>query len=86
MKAIEIESAVFELEQVRIVIRCPAGAHLGDYNYERRAAGNSSVSEWLQQRIIPLLNGNEVTVINGHGEIPHGRTRMERLRQTYAEA
>lgn len=86
MRAVEIEEAVFALEEVRIVIRCNPRADLGDYQYTRRAAGNSSVTEWLEQRIVPIVDGHQVVVINGQGEIPHGRTRMERLRSTYTEA
>lgn len=85
MRVIELEAAVFDLEEVRIVIRASARTEVGNFEYARKAANNSSITEWLQQRIVPLLNGYEVTVINGHGEIPHGRTRMERLRETYAE-
>ena len=84
MKAWEIEKAVMDLEEVRIVIRAGQNASLGDYEYGRKAAGTASVSEWLQQRIFPILNGSEVTVIDGTGAVPHGRTRMDTLRDTYA--
>lgn len=83
MKATEIENMVFELEEVRIVIRATWNQELGDFKYDRKAANTTSVSEWLDQRIRPLLNGHDVVVINGSGELPHGRTRMDRLRQSY---
>lgn len=84
MKPRDIEDAVFELEQVRIVIRAGSREDLEDFNFQRKAAGNSSITEWLETRILPIVNGNEVVVINGRGEIPHGRTRMQNLRDSYA--
>jgi hypothetical protein len=83
MKPTEIEQAVFDLEEVRIVIRAPLKEDLGDFDYDRKAAGNTSISDWLEQRIKPLINGHSVVVIDGTGALPHGRTRMEKLRETY---
>jgi hypothetical protein len=79
----EIEQAVFDLEEVRIVIRAPATERLGDYPFARKAASNTSVTEWLQQRVMPILGDNAVVVIDGSGRIPHGRTKMETLRASY---
>jgi hypothetical protein len=79
----QIEQAVFELEEVRIVIRAPINEELDDFQYDRKAAGNSSITDWLEQRIRPLVHGHAVVVIDGTGVSPHGRTKMERLRQTY---
>jgi hypothetical protein len=83
MTALEIEQAVFNLEEIRIVIRASAGTPMDDFKYVRAAAGTSSISEWLQQRILPLTNDNEVVVIDGNGTIPHGRTKMSTLRGSY---
>ena len=83
MTAAEIEQAVYDLEEVRIVIRAPARAPMGDYTNVRAAPGTASVAEWLAQRILPLTGGNEVLVIDGNGAIPHGRTRMATLRASY---
>lgn len=67
-----------------MVIRASAGAQLGNYQYSRKAAGNTSVNEWLQQRVIPVVAGHEVAVIDGTGRFPHGRTNMETLRASYS--
>jgi hypothetical protein len=83
MTAFEIEQAVYALEEVRIVIRASWRTALGDYNYLRAAAGSTSISEWLQQRIYPLTGNSEVVVIDGSGAIPHGRTKMTNLRASY---
>ncbi|AEO48680.1 hypothetical protein [Rhodospirillum rubrum] len=79
----EIEQMVFELEEVRIVIRASVNAELGDYEYSRKAAGSASITEWLQQRIYPIIEGYDVVVTDGTGAIPHGRTKMETLRSSY---
>jgi hypothetical protein len=83
MRPAELEQAVFELEEVRIVVRATASADLGDYSYERKAAGSASISEWLEQRVKPCTDGFPVVVIDGSGALPHGRTKMSRLRASY---
>jgi hypothetical protein len=84
MRPADLEQAVFELEEVRIVVRAPLNAELGDFKYDRKAAGNTSITDWLEQRIKPLLNGHPVAVVGGTGAYPHGRTRMDTLRDSYA--
>ncbi len=85
MNVWSFEQAVLEREQVRIVVRAPWRTEIGDFEYERAAAGTTSVTDWLAQRILPLTNGHEVVVIKGNGDIAHGRTRMDTLRNTYPE-
>ncbi len=79
----DIEQAVFELEEVRIVIRAAPNTVLDDYNFVRKAADNSSLNEWLEQRIRPIIRGNSVVVVDGSGNVPHGRTKMATLRASY---
>jgi hypothetical protein len=83
MTPTEIEQAVFELEEVRIVIRAPIKARLGDFLYARQAANNASISEWLNQRIKPLVPDHTVVVVDGTGTLPNSRTSMATLRQSY---
>lgn len=83
MTVSDLEQVVLELEQVRIVVRASARSLVDDYNYLRMAAGNARVSEWLAQRILPLMQGSEVVVLDGTGRTAHGRTLMSTLRQTY---
>lgn len=80
----EIEQAVFDLEQVRIAIQAPTKTPMGDFDFKRKAAGTASITEWLQQRISPLVGEFGVTVVDGTGAIPHGRTKMETLRDSYS--
>ncbi|MBY6345092.1 hypothetical protein E5C31_03845 [Providencia rettgeri] len=80
----DFEQAVFELEEIRIVVRGSLRAKVDAYEYERKAAGNTSVNDWLDSRIRPLIGEIEVSVINGNGGIPHGRTNLENVRSGYA--
>jgi hypothetical protein len=80
----EIEQAVFDLEEVRIVIRAPKREALNDFDYDRKAAGNTSITDWLDQRIRPLVGDHQVVVVDGTGALPHGRTKMDKLRASYA--
>lgn len=78
-----LEEKIFELEEVVVTIRAPSGQLVDDYEYERKAAGTSSVTDWLDGRVKPLLGGHEVVVINGDYATPHGRTKMSTLRDSY---
>lgn len=84
----ELEERILELEEVVIRVRAPHHTLVNDYagkdgTYERKAAGTTSVSDWLEQRIKPSLNGLECSVINGDYATPHGRTKLSTLRDSY---
>ena len=84
MTPVEIEDAVFSLEEIRIIISARMREPLGDYTYERKAAGSTTISEWLEQRIFPITGNHGVVVVDGTGSVPHGRTKLENLRASYA--
>jgi hypothetical protein len=79
----EFEAKVQEKEEVVIKIRAPRGTLVDDYSYERKAAGNNSITEWIENRIKPCLDGLEVEVVDGDYSKPHGRTKMDTLRSGY---
>lgn len=79
----ELEAKVFALEEVVLVIRAPASALVNDYPYERKAAGTTSVSDYVEGRLKPCLGNNEYTIINGDHVSPHGRTKLSTLRDSY---
>jgi hypothetical protein len=79
----ELEDEVFSKDEIRIVVRAGRNTNVGDYNYERKAADNTSLSDWLDQRIQPLVEDYHVTVIDGYGAVAHGRTRLGVVRETY---
>ena len=80
-----LEERVFDLEQVVIKIRAPLDAEVDDYGYERKAASSTSLTDWLDSRIKPLVRGNEVAIIGGNYTTPHGRTKLGTLRESYAK-
>lgn len=80
----ELEAKILEIEEVVVVIRAAADTEVGEYRYERKAAGSTSVSDWGDQRLKPLLNGLDFMIVNGSYTHPHGRTKMETLRNGYS--
>lgn len=84
MNVLELEAIVFELEQVRIVIRAPARVTVKDFIYKRQARGTTKVMDWISARIKPLLESHwDIVVVNGNGQLIHWRTTMETLRSSY---
>ena len=83
MRIDEFERTVFEIERIVIRIRAPVAEEIGDHDYQRRANDDTSVTGWLSTRIIPKLNGHQVSIIDGHFNQPHGRTRLDTLRASY---
>lgn len=83
MRVDEFEQAVLEIEEIVIRIRARPDAEVGNYDYRRRASAETSVTEWLNTRIIPNLNGRHVSIVSGHFNQPHGRTKLRTLRDSY---
>lgn len=82
--ASELERKIYELEEVRIVIRSSKETRFDDYNFTRKAATNTSISDWLNTRVRPLTGEDvQVDVIDGTGNNPHGRTNIENVRNSY---
>lgn len=79
----EFEDKVWTLEGVRIIIRAPQSDMVNDYIYARKYISSSSVTDWINGRIKPLLNGKDFYIVDGSGTRPHGRTNMENLRNSY---
>ncbi len=85
MSVLELEQIILDLEEIRIVIRAPLNSDLGEYNYTRKAAGTASIAEWLEQRVLPIVGGYPVAVVDGQGVSPNRRTRMSTIRETYVQ-
>ncbi|WP_102400951.1 hypothetical protein [Haloimpatiens massiliensis] len=84
--ASELERKIYELEEVRVVIRVDKNQEFKDYDYSRKTATNTSISEWLNTRVKPLLGTDvQVDVIDGTGNNPHGRTKIENVRNSYVK-
>lgn len=85
MKARAFEKAVWEIERIRIVIHAPNGTDFDDYDYKNGAAKNLSVKDLGKNRITPRLNGATHAVIQGNGEIAHGKASTQTVRNSYSE-
>jgi hypothetical protein len=77
------EQSVFDNDEIRIVVRAPLNIQLKPYKFVRKATDSTSLSEWLEQRIKPLIEGYDVVVVDGTGIMPHGRTKVEKVRNSY---
>lgn len=79
----EFEAKVLTREEIVVVIRAPASTLVDDYEYERKAAGNTSVTDYIEVRLKPCLGEHEFTIVNGDYTNPHGRTKLSTLRESY---
>jgi hypothetical protein len=86
ISATDLERQIYEKEEVRVVIRAHEDTEFIAYPYDRKAATTTSATDWYNTRLKPLL-GNDVdaVIIDGHGNIPHGRTKMDTIRNSYVE-
>jgi len=51
------------------------------YDYKRAASATMTVSQWSRQRMPDEVG---VEVFNAEGEVVHGRTQLNTVRQSYA--
>lgn len=79
----EFEAKVLEREEIVVVVRANSSALVDDYDYERKAAGSTSVTDYVDGRLKPCVGGLEFTIINGDHTSPHGRTKLSTLRDSY---
>jgi len=84
ISVLELENKVYELDEIRIVIRCNKNEKVKDFKYNRKCDKDVNISDYIINRIKPLLSNNiDVTVIDGNGCIPHTRTKIETIRNSY---
>lgn len=79
----EFEAKILEKEEIVLVVRAPADTFVNDYNYERKAAGNTSVKDFGEGRIKESIGDLEFSIVNGNHTAPHGRTKLSTLRESY---
>ncbi|MGB2937816.1 MAG: hypothetical protein WBD05_06420 [Phycisphaerae bacterium] len=82
----ELEDKVLEQDGIRIVIRDAATAKVKTYCHKNAAQLSWRITQFLQKRIVPLLNGQEVVVLDGNGEQPHGGRLLSSIRASYSPA
>ncbi len=83
MRVWEFEEAVLRIEEVLVRVRAPVNTEVGDYDFERKASRNMTVTQWVATRLSPRLGDLEVAIIDGSFTHPHGRTKIETLRSSY---
>ncbi|HGM7842695.1 TPA: hypothetical protein ACKQH2_005135 [Serratia marcescens] len=83
----DFERQVFEREGVRIIVRSDdMDIDLPNYDYQRQASGGTRLSDFLDNRICPVLTPSNLTcsIISGDGNASvHGNTKLETLRESY---
>lgn len=86
VSATDLERQIYEKEEIRVVIRVPKNNTFDEYGYDRKAAANTSITDWYYTRLKPILGeGIDADIIDGTGANPHGRTQIEKVRRSYAE-
>jgi len=83
VSALELEEQIFAKEGVRIVIRTGKNAIFKPYNYKNKADARTNITNWYMTRVKPILGVFEGVIIDGNGDIPHGRTQMQNIRESY---
>ena len=81
----ELEQQIFDKEEIRVVIRAQKDTTFKGYPYSKKAAVNTSITDWAATRLKPLVGEHEVEVIDGSGRSPHGLTHIEKVRRSYIE-
>ena len=81
----EFEQKIREKEEVTLVVRAPSNTMVEDYDFDRKAAEGTSLSDWLENRVKPRLGGHECDVVSPDYVVstPHGRTKIGTLRSKY---
>jgi len=82
--ASDIERQIFEKEEIRVIIRAPQDERFPKgYEYDRKSAVSTSAKVWIDKRLSPIIDNFEATIIDGNGQIPHGKTKLETIRKSY---
>lgn len=79
----EFESKVWDVDTVRIVVRDRQTQKINAYKQKNAAKENWNITEYLKNRISPLIGDREVVVLDGKGKVPHGGTLLKTIRLSY---
>ncbi len=80
----QFEEQVFIREGIRIVIITSDSCLFPEYDYQRRAPGNMTLSVWIENRIAPLIGKTATIVtIKGNGTKAVNQTTLETVRKSY---
>jgi hypothetical protein len=83
----EFEEKVMVIEEIPITIRADRGSMVDDYDYSKKCAEGTSLTDWLDTRVKPKLGAFQVDVISPEyvAATPHGRTKVGTLRDKYEQ-
>ena len=84
MKLADFEQQVWEVENIRIVVRADENDEVKDYNLKRAADETWTTNEFLNNRIEPRVGSKKVVVIRGDGQKSHGAVKLRNLRTSYS--
>ena len=84
MKLAAFEQQVWEVENIRIVVRGHENDEVKAYDLKNAATEHWSTRTFLTKRIEPRVGERKVMVIQGDGEMPHGSVLLRTLRKTYS--
>ena len=79
----ELEDKVWALDGIRIVVRASVITKVQDYRHKNAAQASWRITQFIEKRVQPLLKKQEVVVLMGDGEEPHGRTLLSSIRDSY---
>lgn len=85
MKVSEFEKKIWEVDQIRVVIRASKDTMVGDFTQINALDEGKTLSEYEDTRIIPRANGLEYEFVDGKGQIPRKSTKLKTLRASYSE-
>ena len=86
VSATDLERQIYEKEEIRVVVRAKQDTQFSPYSYDRKAATNTSATVWYNTRLKPIIGEDiDAVIIDGHGNIPHGRTKMDTIRNSYVD-
>lgn len=86
VSATDLERQIFEKEEIKVIIRAPKNTLFDEYNYDRKAATNTSITDWYNTRLKPIIGDDyDADIVDGFGTNPHGRTKIENVRNSYSK-
>lgn len=85
IKAREFVEKVELLEGIVIALWTGENTLVDDYDYQRQAANNISISDWIEGRIRPKIGDIAVRIVDGRHASPHRGQRLDTLRKSYLQ-
>jgi len=83
MTIVNFEKKVWEQDRVRIIVRDRSTTTVNAYPNKNAAKENWNITQFLKNRILPLIESKEVVVVDGSGNIPNGRKLLKTIRKSY---